>query len=303
MYEFYDSKNLGPIVTFEQVLEHARSFSREMEVAVLAAQAAGTELVFGYDRLASGQGSDVERKGVGDLVSEVDRLADEASSKVLRQFSQFPILSEELNHDISERDNLWIVDPLDASSAYLMQAGREYPSVLIALRLNGETQLGVTYFPLTGEWFYAQRSRGAWKNGRRLVCNSDESLSDIWVEMNQYGASEYETEYFANLRRLLRSTSGAQLVTSNVPHSGVAVRIAERRSSLAAAIHDNNPAKVKQAAWDIAAPQIILEEAGGVFLNPHGKVTDPFVAEPIIVARTAEIAQRIIELGLVASLA
>ena len=294
---------MGPIVTFEQVLEHARSFSGEMEAAVLAAQAAGMELVSGYDRLASGQGSEVERKGVGDLVSEVDRLADEASSKVLRQFSQFPILSEELNHDLSERDNLWIVDPLDASSAYLMQAGREYPSVLIALRLNGETQLGVTYFPLTSEWFYAQRSRGAWKNGRRMVCNTDESLSDIWVEMNQYGASEYETEYFANLRRLLRSTSGAQLVTSNVPHSGVAVRIAERRSSLAAAIHDNNPAKVKQAAWDIAAPQIILEEAGGVFLNPHGKVTDPFVAEPIIVARTAEIAHRIIELGLVASIA
>lgn len=289
-------------MTFEQVLEHARSFSCEMEFAVLAAQAAGKELVSGYDRMAAGQGSEIERKGVGDLVSEVDRLADEASSRVLRQNSQFPILSEELHHDITERDNLWIVDPLDASSAYLMQAGREYPSVLIALRLHGETQLGVTYFPLTNEWFYAQRSRGAWKDGRRLVCYTDESLSDIWVEMNQYGASEYETAYFANLRRRLRSTSGAQLVTSNVPHSGVAVRIAERRSSLAAAIHDNNPAMVKQAAWDIAAPQIILEEAGGVFMNPQGKSTDPFVAEPIIVARTAAIAHRIIELGLVASL-
>ncbi len=303
MYEFYDSKNLGPIVTFEQVLEHARSFSHEMEVAVLAAQAAGRVLISGYDRLAAGQGSEVERKGVGDLVSEVDRLADEASSKVLRQFSQLPILSEELHHDIAERNNLWIVDPLDASSAYLMRAGKEYPSVLIALRLDGETKLGVTYFPLTGEWFYAQRSRGAWKDGRRLICDSDECLSDIWVEMNQYGASEFETEYFANLRRRLRSTAGAQLVTSNVPHSGVAVRIAERRSALAAAIHDNNPAKVKQAAWDIAAPQIILEEAGGVFINPLGKSTDPFVAEPIIVARTAAIAHRIIELGLVASIA
>lgn len=272
-----------------------------MEVAVLAAQAAGTILISGYDRLETGQGSEVEKKGVGDLVSEVDRMADKASVNVLRQFSDLPILSEELHNDIAERNNLWIVDPLDASSAYLMRAGREYPSVLIALRLQRETKLGVTYFPLTGEWFYAQRSRGAWKDGRRLICDSDESLSDIWVEMNQYGASEYETEYFANLRQRLRSTSGAQLVTSNVPHSGVAVRIAERRSSLAAAIHDNNPTKVKQAAWDIAAPQIILEEAGGVFLNPQGKCTDPFVSEPIIVARTVTIAHRIIELGLVTS--
>ncbi len=229
-------------MTFDQVLEHASSLSREMEVAILAAQAAGLVLSSGYDRLAAGHGSEIEKKGVGDLVSEVDRLADEASASVLRRYSELPILSEELHDDVSERDNLWIVDPLDASSAYLMQAGRDYPSVLIALRLNGETSLGVTYFPLTGEWFYAQRSRGAWKDGRRLLCNSDESLGDIWVEMNQYGASEYETAYFANLRRRLRSTSGAQLVTSNVPHSGVAVRIAELRSSLAAAIHDNNPA-------------------------------------------------------------
>jgi myo-inositol-1(or 4)-monophosphatase len=290
-------------VTCEKVLEHARSLSRELEIAIRAAQAAGVLLISGYERLAAGQGSEVERKGVGDLVSEVDRLADEASVNVLRQFSDLPVLSEELHHDIAERDNLWIVDPLDASSAYLMQAGKEYPSVLIALRLQGETRLGVTYFPLTGEWFYAQRSRGSWKDGRRLVCTSDESLSDIWVEMNQYGASEYETEYFANLRKRLRSTSGAQLVTSNVPHSGVAVRIAEGRSSLAAAIHDNNPIKVKQAAWDIASPQIILEEAGGVFLNPQGNRTDPFSAEPIIVARSAAIAQRIIELGIVASIA
>lgn len=288
-------------MTFDQVLEHASSLSREMEVAILAAQAAGLVLSSGYDRLAAGHGSEIEKKGVGDLVSEVDRLADEASASVLRRYSELPILSEELHDDVSERDNLWIVDPLDASSAYLMQAGRDYPSVLIALRLNGETSLGVTYFPLTGEWFYAQRSRGAWKDGRRLLCNSDESLGDIWVEMNQYGASEYETAYFANLRRRLRSTSGAQLVTSNVPHSGVAVRIAELRSSLAAAIHDNNPSRVKQAAWDIAAPQIILEEAGGVFLNPQGNRTDPFSAEPIIVARTAGIAQRIIELGMVPS--
>jgi myo-inositol-1(or 4)-monophosphatase len=283
------------------VFEHVVSISDQLALAVEAAQAAGEIIKAGSERLAKESRQMIESKGVGDLVSQVDRDADQAATTVISSRSDLPILSEELNHDLTERDNLWIVDPLDASSAFLMQAGAQYPAVLVALREQGETKLGVTYFPLTGEWFYAQKSRGAWKNGKRLICDSDMPLSQIWVEMNQYGSSEFETNYFVNLRKQLRSVAGAQLVTSNVPHSGVAARIAEGSTTLAAAVHDNNPASIKQAAWDIAAPQVILEEAGGVFVNPKGNRTDPFLAEPIIVARSAAIAQKIIALGLPAS--
>lgn len=288
-------------MSLQIVLDHASSLSPSLATAVRAAHAAGEIICEGYEQLRSSSGAQVQQKGIGDLVSQVDLDADRASVAIITDQSHLPVLSEELNADVTERDNLWIVDPLDASSAYLMQAGTEYPAVLIALREDGETRLGVNYFPLTGEWFYAQKSRGAWKNGKRLICESQSPLSEIWVEMNQYGASDLETEYFFNLRRRLRSVGGAQLVTSNVPHSGVAVRIAQGGSSLAAAIHDNNPSNVKQAAWDIAAPQIILEEAGGVFVNPNGNRTDPFTVEPIIVARSPAIADSIVQLGLASS--
>ena len=74
------------------------------------------------------------------------------------------------------------------------------------------------------------------------------------------------------------------------------MRIAQSRNPLAAAVHDNNPASVKQAPWDIAAPQIVLEEAGGVFVNLDGERSNPFRAEPIIVARSAALAKQIIDL-------
>jgi fructose-1,6-bisphosphatase/inositol monophosphatase family enzyme len=70
-----------------------------------------------------------------------------------------------LSLDVGEQSDLWIVDPLDATSAYLMRAGDHYPSVLIARYQDGKTQLGVVHFPLTGEWFYAQDGCCAWKNG------------------------------------------------------------------------------------------------------------------------------------------
>lgn len=284
-------------MNFDDILEHSRSISTELNLAIRTAAAAGEIIQAGFAELTVDDASSIEQKEVGDLVSQVDRDADQAATSLLRSESQLPILSEELNCDLEERDNLWIVDPLDASTAYLMQAGRQYPSVLIAQRTDGETSVGVCFFPLTGEWYYAQRGRGAWKNGKRLVCDRTESLSETWVEMNQYGASKFETAYFRNLNQLLRSDQGARLVTSNAPHAGVAMRIADNNTPLAAAVHDNNPESVKQGPWDIAGPQVILEEAGGVFMNSDGTRTDPFSVEPFIVARSAKLAHAIRDVG------
>ena len=264
-----------------------------LTLAIQAARAAGEVICSG-----AGQLNVVEQKGVGDLVSQVDRDADRAAIEVLESASSLPILSEELNSDEAECDNMWIVDPLDATSAFLMQAGPQYPSTLVALREAGRTKLGVVFFPLTNECFYAERGFGAWQDGQRIVCDSDEVLSEVWVEMNQYGNAAHETAYFAELRNHLRSVQGARLVTTNVPHSGVAVRIASNTNSLAVAIHDNRREHVKQAPWDIAAPQVILEEAGGVFVNPEGETTNPFRAEPIIVARSRRLAEQVVGLRL-----
>ena len=272
-------------------LPHAESISPELGTAIRAAKAAGDVIAAG-----SKQRNHIEQKGVGDLVSQVDRDADLAAANVLREESDFPILSEELGSDQVTCSDMWIVDPLDATSAFLMQAGDHYPSVLVALRKDSRTHLGVVYFPLTDEWFYAQQGRGAWNDGKRLVCDKKESLSDVWIEMNQYGDASFETSCFAELRNRLRSEDGALLVTSNVPHSGVAMRIAAGSNPLAAAIHDNNVRSMKQAPWDVAAPQIIMEEAGGVFVNSIGRRVDPFHVEQIIVARSPELAQQIVDL-------
>ena len=271
--------------------QHGCAISAELQIAIKAAFAAGQRVRDGYQQLST-----IQQKGVGDLVSQVDRDADQAACELLQSESSLPILSEELHCDQTNCEDMWIVDPLDGTAAFLMQAGREYPSVLVAMRQSGKTHLGVVYFPLTDEWFYAQRGRGAWHDGRRLVCDDRLPLSSAWVEMNQFGDSKFETPLFASLRNRLRSQEGARLVTLNFAYSGVATRIASGTSPLAVAIHDNNPSYVKQAPWDIAAPQIVLEEAGGVFLTPSGQRTDPFSPEPIIVARSRRLAEQVLDL-------
>ena len=273
---------------------HASTLSNELDIACRAALAAGIIVRDGFGSIQK-----VESKGVGDLVCEVDRAADAAATEVLSDNSKIAILSEELNPEVQQSsEDLWIVDPLDASSAFLVRAGIHYPSVLVALRRDGQTQLGVVLFPLTGEWFYAVRGKGAFKDGNRLrVPSGPDELKKIWVDMNQYGDSQYETPFFSELRNRLRTPSGALLVTIGVPNAGVAMRIAEGKSMLGAAVHDNNPAAVKQAAWDIASTQVIFEEAGGVFVSQNGGPVDPFVARPFVVARSKELADQILQLA------
>ena len=280
-------------MSFDSILAHGKEINPDLGIAIEAALAAGEVIKAGQ-----GQIHDVESKGVGDLVSEVDKNADIAIAEVLNKHSDLAILSEESSPTIAEGvEEFWIVDPLDATSAFLTQAGPQYPSVLINRQQGETTTSSVVYFPLTDEWFYAAKGRGAWKDAKRLVVGDEPmTLLESWVEMNQYADNSLETELFASMRQRLRSKYGARLVTTNPPHSGVAVRIAESKSSLSVAIHDNAQEHVKQAAWDIAAPRLVLQEAGGVFLNFAGKELSLFKAEPFIVARTESLAREVIEL-------
>jgi myo-inositol-1(or 4)-monophosphatase len=280
-------------MNFDSILNHAREIDPDLGIAIEAAAAAGQIICDG-----SGKMHDVELKGVGDLVSKVDQDADIAIAKVLKQHSDLAILSEESSPSLDDGvTDFWIVDPLDATSAFLTQAGPQYPSVLINRQQGETTTSSVVYFPLTDEWFYAAKGRGAWKDGKRLIVSDEPmTLLESWVEMNQYADNSLETELFSSMRQRLRSKYGARLVTTNPPHSGVAVRIAESISSLSVAIHDNAEAHVKQAAWDIAAPRLVLQEAGGVFVNFSGKELNLFKAEPFIVARTESLAREVIEL-------
>ena len=272
-------------------VEHASSICLNLKLAIEAAASAGLVVAEGAEKVHT-----IEQKGVGDLVSDIDREADRKACAILNEGSDLPILSEELNADQQISGDMWIVDPLDGTSAYLMKAGPMYSSTIIALRQNGETQIGVLFVPLMDDWYYAVKGKGAWKNGEPLRCGeSDESLNQVWVEMNHFGDSAYESDFFKHLRTKLRTAGGPKLVTHSPPHSVVAMRIADSNSPLGIAIHDNHTDSVKQCPWDIAAPQLILEEAGGVYLTPEGKRTDPFQPDPIVVARSQKLADQLFE--------
>lgn len=277
--------------------ESIQSFGNPQLLLAARATLAGGEIIANsYGKLW-----DITEKGIGDLVSQVDTDAENAILDIIKgEDSTSSILSEESVHDQNnDSPSRWIIDPLDGTASFLLKAGADKPSVLIAHQQNNVTDLAIVFLPVTQEWFYAIKGKGAFNNnGGQLIVRTSNTLKESWVDMNHYGDSSLESEVFAKLRKLLRSKAGARLVTSQVPHSAIAMRILDGTTGLSAVIHDNNNKKMKQAVWDIAAPKLIVEEAGGVVISLRGDNYNIFNFEPFVIANSNELAQQIVRLAL-----
>lgn len=275
--------------------EHGSSLGPDMEVAMLAAAKAGAKIIAGFGRM-----QEIREKGVGDLVSAVDEECDAEVHAVLKEARpDDDILSEELASRTQDRgQRLWVVDPLDATAGFLFMVGDRIVSTMVALREELATQLAVVFFPLSKEWFYAKRGEGCFKDGERVTtAGAETQLRHAWVDMNHFGNFANQSAAFTRLDERLRSDRGARLVTRMVPHSGIATELIEQRMRLAAVVHDNDAQHVKQAPWDIAPPQLLLEEAGGVMINQRKERIDPFKPELIIAAANVQIAEAIVDLA------
>jgi fructose-1,6-bisphosphatase/inositol monophosphatase family enzyme len=154
---------------------------------------------------------------------------------------------------------------------------------MIALLVDGEPRVSVVAQPMVNRWTYAVRGLGAFVNGERAHITEPKkpNLRNAWVDMNMYGDASYESATYKSIDALVRSPLGARLVTRRAPHSAVALRLLESSAArgLQACVHDHNPEKPKQLPWDIVPIQLIVEEAGGVYMDTGRGIDarlDPF---------------------------
>jgi fructose-1,6-bisphosphatase/inositol monophosphatase family enzyme len=236
-----------------------------------------------------------EKDGHYDLVSEVDAESDSLIQSIIRE--QYPndrIISEELNPDTDDvklGGRVWICDPLDGTACFLFKTDPLAPSVMIALMVDGIPEVAVVYQPIANICTYSVRGKGTFVDDLRvsITSGSSEGLTQAWVDLNQYGDAHFESAWFSRIDKFVRSEAGARLVSRSPPHSAIALRLLQRESlrGLEACLHDHNPKKPKQLPWDIIPIQLIIEEAGGMYVDcvkGLGARLDPFNLEgPILI--------------------
>ena len=196
-------------------------------------------------------------KSDGTLVSVVDRAVEKLIlSRIAAAFPKDGILSEESQPTSGENDYVWIVDPLDGTHNFL--AGLPLFGTLLALAKNEDVIFAACAFPLLNEFFIAERGKGAHCNGKRIhVSKSAQLKGDLFLSDGTYNT---RAQIMRDVDRMTKSRLRLRILGTTP--------LSMTRVACGAAICATNRAGTP---WDIAAPALIVEEAGGRVTEPNGK--------------------------------
>lgn len=232
------------------------------DFAIDLAQRAGTILTGIRER---GLQHDTIRQKLGhfDIVTEAD-LASESFvlSELAAAFPSYGVMSEETNQRLSDKEWVWIVDPLDGTTNYAH--GLPIYAVNIGLAHMGVPVLGVTYEPANQCTYWAMRGRSAWlrQGNRELplhVSNVDVLQHALLATGFQYALRDAGRTRHAEFALLDTMTQSVRRLGS------AALTMAWIASGHLEAYWETG-----LKAWDFAPGWVMVEEAGGQLVEYDG---------------------------------
>jgi histidinol-phosphatase len=206
---------------------------------------------------------DVQAKPDLTPVTDADLATEESLRNVLsRARPRDAMLGEEYGRTgFSQR--CWVIDPIDGTKNFVR--GVPVWATLIGLMADGKPTVGVVSAPALGRRWWSARDGGAW-TGRSLTkaapCRVSEvsKLADASLSYSDIASWEQvgRLTQFIDLARSVWRTRAYGDFWSHVLVAEGAVDIS---------------AESEVSLWDLAAVQIIVEEAGGVFTDLSGNTT------------------------------
>ncbi len=220
----------------------------DIQVALLVAQTAGTSTLkyFRNPELK------VESKDDSSPVTEADKKAEELARDLLNQkFPNDSIQGEEFGLTEGSSGRMWVIDPIDGTRSFV--SGVPTYSTLLALG-NLETDvwdLGIIHIPALKETIYAYRGGGCWFQ------TADGIQAKATVSTTK------------KLEQAKVVASGADYVPNNVIETADIFRTwGDGYGYLLLATGQVDAMfDIDLAVWDYAPLQVVVEEAGGKFLN------------------------------------
>lgn len=196
--------------------------------------------------------SNIEKKGFNDLVSYVDKQAEEKLVKGLRQIlPEAGFITEEGTAEEKGEEYKWIIDPLDGTTNFL----HSLPvfAVSIGLLRGDSLVMGVVYEPNHDECFYAREGGKAYCNDTEIhvssVLKMKEGLLATGFPYSEFGKME---DYLAILTDFMRGSHGLRRMGS------AAVDLVYVACGRFEGFYEYN-----LNAWDVAGGAFIVQQAGG----------------------------------------
>ena len=141
------------------------SISPNLNIMIKAAEKASKILIRDFGELEKLQ---VSSKGPSDFVTNSDKKVEKILIEELtKSRNKFSIISEEIGEvKNSDKDNYWIIDPIDGTSNFLH--GIPHFAISIALKSNKEIVSGLVFDPIKNEIFYGEKNNRAYFNNQRI---------------------------------------------------------------------------------------------------------------------------------------
>jgi myo-inositol-1(or 4)-monophosphatase len=230
------------------------------QIPILKALHKGGDILLKY----FGKVSNIKvKENLSSVVSE----ADVESEKIIidlitKDFPDHNIISEESGYNYKGSPVTWIVDPLDGTSNFV--AGLPWFGVLIAVMKNYVPVAGGAFLPVGKHLYYAEESGKTRLNGRIINVADTPVLRDALIAYSLDFSDDYndtikETGILAKLVNNARNIRSTNCLLDFC-------YTADGRIGAAVNYHEK--------IWDIAAPWLIVKQAGGVVTDTAGKELD-----------------------------
>jgi histidinol-phosphatase len=198
----------------------------------------------------------VDTKADGSFVTAADQAIERLiRGRIETAFPGHGIVGEEFGSADAGADVRWYLDPIDGTHNFMR--GVPLFGTLLAAERDGELQAAVVSSPALGQRWYAYRGGGAWTVGgpvsprpRRLQVSSVSDVADAQVvfrAVTDMRASRVAAGFERLLETVWRERGFGDFWGYTLVADGGAEAMIEQ---------DLGP-------WDMAAPWLIVEEAGG----------------------------------------
>lgn len=239
-------------------LTTAPASTNDHELLALAARLADEAAVLIREIRARGFATEI--KSDRSPVTEADRAAEKHILAGLRAATpDIPAIGEEEVASgimLDGGDVYWLVDPLDGTREFA--AGRDDFTVNIGLIRDGAPVLGAVALPAYFQLYTGLRGHGAVRYEHGEACAIQA------VVPSGEGLRVLASRHYADDQRLKNWLAGRKVASvGNIGSAAKFVRVAEGRA-------DFYPRLGPTMEWDTAAPQAVVEAAGGHVVDESG---------------------------------
>jgi len=188
-------------------------------------------------------------------VSEADIAVNQfLKQNLLEPRQNYGWLSEETEDDTSRlrKKRVWVVDPIDGTRAFLR--GRDDWTISVAIIEDGAPIVAAVYHPVSAKLFSAVAGAGAYVNQRSISTTLAQSILNCRMAAN---TGAFRPEHWQMPWPEMTITS----------YNSMALRLAH----VAQGQEDAAVTITSKSDWDLAAADLLVQEAGGRVTTLDGK--------------------------------